>query len=75
MSLVTQLFKRRERHVHSLGCILLAGFAARHGRGEVPICWVVYDGGRLRRVDGEAVQGTRFAGDTRSGAGTDGATS
>ena len=54
MSLVTQLFKRQRRYVHSSP-------AAGQGRGEVPIAGVRHDGGRLRRVDGEALQGTRLA--------------
>ena len=32
------------------------------GRGEVPIAGVMHDAGRLRRVDGEALQGECFAG-------------
>lgn len=43
------------------------------GGGEVPTAAVRHDGGRLRRVDGEALQGSALQGDTRSAAGTDGA--
>jgi len=59
VSLVTQLFKRWKRYVHSCRGILGPDPAAGQGRG--PHRRVVYDGGRLRRVEGEAVQGTRFA--------------